>query len=107
MRIGLSETAAREDKIPLVTGRQSYADHGKGMIAGSRHGFVKVMVDPETGRLLGAAGIGPDVVETSHLLQAAIELRLSTAEYLAIPHYHPTLAEAWSRAVEDAEAQRK
>jgi pyruvate/2-oxoglutarate dehydrogenase complex dihydrolipoamide dehydrogenase (E3) component len=107
VRIGLSETAAREDKIPLITGRQSYADHGKGMIAGSSHGFVKVMADPETGRLLGAAGIGPDVVETSHLLQAAIELRLSTTEYLAIPHYHPTLAEAWSRAVEDAEAQRK
>jgi pyruvate/2-oxoglutarate dehydrogenase complex dihydrolipoamide dehydrogenase (E3) component len=107
VHIGLSETGAKEDETPLVIGRQSYADHGKGMIAGSRHGFVKVMVDPETGRLLGAAGIGPDVVETSHLLQAAIELRLSAAEYLAIPHYHPTLAEAWSRAVEDAERRRK
>ena len=106
VQIGLSETAAKEDKTPVVLGRQSYADHGKGMIAGSRHGFVKVVVDRETGRLLGATGIGPDVVETSHLLQAAIELRLSAAEYLAIPHYHPTLAEAWSRAVEDAEARR-
>jgi pyruvate/2-oxoglutarate dehydrogenase complex dihydrolipoamide dehydrogenase (E3) component len=107
VQIGLSETAAMEEGIPTVTGRQSYADHGKGMIAGSRHGFVKVMADPETGRLLGAAGLGPAVVETSHLLQAAIELRLSAAEYLAIPHYHPTLAEAWSRAVEDVEARRK
>ncbi len=106
-RIGLSETDARDRKIPVVVGRQSYADHGKGMIAGSRHGFVKVLADPASGRLLGAAGVGPEVVETAHLLQAAIALRLSAAEYLAIPHYHPTFAEAWSRAVEDVEARRK
>jgi pyruvate/2-oxoglutarate dehydrogenase complex dihydrolipoamide dehydrogenase (E3) component len=107
VQIGLSEIRAKDDKIPVITGLQNYADHGKGMIAGSRHGFVKVLADPETGRLLGAAGVGPDVVETGQLLEAAIEQRLTTAEYLAIPHYHPTLAEAWSRAVEDAEAQRK
>ena len=51
--------------------------------------------------------MGPQVVETSHLLQAAIELQLSAAAYLAIPHYHPTLAEAWSRAVEEIESQRQ
>jgi len=105
--IGLSETKAREEKIPVLVGRQSYADHGKGMISGARHGFVKVLADPESGRLLGAAAVGPEVVETSHLLQAAIELQLSAAAYLAIPHYHPTLAEAWSRAVEHIEAQRQ
>ena len=104
--IGLSETAAREEGIPVLVGRQSYADHGKGMITGARHGFVKVLADPESGRLLGAAAVGPEVVETSHLLQAAIELQLTAAGYLAIPHYHPTLAEAWSRAVEAIEAQR-
>ncbi|MCW1913144.1 NAD(P)/FAD-dependent oxidoreductase [Luteolibacter sp. GHJ8] len=102
VQIGLSETAAKEDGIEVIVGRQTYADHGKGMIAGSRHGFVKVLADPASGRLLGAAGIGPDVVETGHLLQAAIEQQLTLSDYLRIPHYHPTLAEAWSRAVEDA-----
>ncbi len=106
VRIGLTETAAREEQIPVLVGRQSYADHGKGMIVGSRHGFVKVLADPETGRLLGATAVGPLVTETAHLLQAAIELQLTAAAYLAIPHYHPTLAEAWSRAVEEIEKQR-
>ncbi|WP_052573465.1 NAD(P)/FAD-dependent oxidoreductase [Haloferula sp. BvORR071] len=106
VRIGLSETQAKEEQIPVLVGRQSYADHGKGMISGARHGFVKVLADPESGRLLGAAGLGPEVVETAHLLQMAIELRMSAADYLAIPHYHPTLAEAWLRAVEAIEAQR-
>ncbi|WP_367870368.1 NAD(P)/FAD-dependent oxidoreductase [Luteolibacter sp. Populi] len=106
VRIGLSETQAAEENVPILVARQSYVDHGKGAITGSRHGFVKVLADPETGRLLGAAAVGPEVVETAHLLQAAIELQLSAAAYLAIPHYHPTLAEAWSRAVEGIEAQR-
>lgn len=105
--IGLSEIKAKEEEIPVLVGRQSYADHGKGMITGARHGFVKVLADSESGRLLGAAAVGPEVVETSHLLQAAIELQLTAEAYLAIPHYHPTLAEAWSRAVEEIEAQRQ
>ncbi len=106
VQVGLSESAATGEGIPVIVGRQTYADHGKGMISGSRHGFVKVLADPQTGVLLGAAAAGPEVVETSHLLQAAIELRLTAAAYLAIPHYHPTLAEAWFRAVEEIEAQR-
>ena len=106
VQIGLSAKDAEEKGIPLLSGRYDYADHGKGLIAGARCGFVKVLADPETGRLLGAAAVGPEVVETAHILQAAIELRLTAAEYLAIPHYHPTLTEAWSRAVEEVAAQK-
>ncbi|HUF61386.1 MAG TPA: NAD(P)/FAD-dependent oxidoreductase [Verrucomicrobiales bacterium] len=107
VQVGLSESAAKAEQIPVIVGRQSYADHGKGAIAGSRHGFVKVLADPPSGRLLGAAAVGPQVVETSHLVQAAIGLRLTASDYLAIPHYHPTFTEAWSRAVEEIEAQRR
>jgi pyruvate/2-oxoglutarate dehydrogenase complex dihydrolipoamide dehydrogenase (E3) component len=105
VRIGLSEESAKADGIEVLVGRQSYKDHGKGMIAGSRHGFVKVLAERSNERLLGAAGVGPLVAETGHLLQAAIERQLTLSEYLAIPHYHPTLAEAWLRAVEDAKRQ--
>lgn len=104
VQVGLPECEAPERGIAVVVGRQDIADHGKGMIAGARHGFVKVLVDRSNGRILGAAGVGPQVVETAHLLQAAIELGLTTSQYLAIPHYHPTFAEAWSRAVEEAAA---
>lgn len=100
VEIGLSESRAKEKGIPIISARQDYADHGKGIIVGCRRGFVKVIAGADSGRLLGACGAGPLVVETSHVLQAAIELGLTAAEYLAIPHYHPTLAEAWSRAVE-------
>jgi len=106
VQIGLSESAAKETGINFLSARQDYSSQGKGKIAGSRHGFVKVLADPATGRLLGASGVGPQVVETSHLLQTAIELGLSASAFLGIPRYHPTLAEAWSRAVEGIEAKR-
>ena len=99
--IGLDEKEALEKGIPIQIGKTDYQDHGKGMIAGSRHGFLKVIASAKDGRLLGAVGLGPEVAETGHLLQHAIEQGLTVAEYLALPHYHPTFAEAWSRAVED------
>lgn len=101
VEIGLSESDAEQKGMPVLSGRQDYADQGKGIIVGSRRGFVKILADANTGQLLGATAAGPLVVETSHLLQEAIELKLTVADYLAIPHYHPTLAEAWSRAAED------
>ena len=105
--IGLSEKEALEKGIPIQIGKADYQDHGKGMIAGSRHGFLKIIASATDGRLLGAVGLGPEVAETGHLLQHAIEQGLTVAEYLTLPNYHPTFAEAWSRAVEDIyEAQR-
>jgi pyruvate/2-oxoglutarate dehydrogenase complex dihydrolipoamide dehydrogenase (E3) component len=104
VQIGMSEQEVEEKNIAIAQGRQEYAEHGKGMIAGARHGFVKVLIERGSGRILGASGVGPQVVETAHLMQAAIELKLTAAQYLAIPHYHPTFAEAWSRAVENAAA---
>ncbi len=105
VEIGLSERAAAEDGIAVLTGKQDYADHGKGMIAGCRRGFVKVVAEAKTGRLIGACGCGPLVAETGHLLQEAIRLGVDARDYLDLPHYHPTFAEAWHRAVEDVAAK--
>ncbi|MFT4175741.1 MAG: NAD(P)/FAD-dependent oxidoreductase [Luteolibacter sp.] len=103
VEIGISENKAREKGLRVRIGKEHYNDHGKGMIAGSKHGFVKVIAD-ENDRLIGAVAVGPEVVETSHLLQFAIAQKMTAAEYLSLPHYHPTFAEAWSRAVKNLPA---
>ncbi len=100
VQIGHTESVLRENGIETVSGRCEYADHGKGMITGARHGFVKLIAERETGKLLGAAGVGPLVLETAHAVSTAIHAGLTAAEYAALPHYHPTLVEAWSRAAE-------
>jgi pyruvate/2-oxoglutarate dehydrogenase complex dihydrolipoamide dehydrogenase (E3) component len=102
VQVGLSQEEAEERGLETVQGRQDLADHGKGMIAGERYGFVKVILDRRSGRILGASGVGPQVVESGHLLEAAIERGLTATEYLEVPNYHPTFVEAWSRAVEKA-----
>ena len=105
VQIGLSLQEAAAQGRPVLSAKADYADHGKGMIAGCRRGFVKIIADAADGRLLGASGAGPQVAETGHLLQEAIELGLTAPGYLAIPHYHPTFAEAWSRAAEGIVSQ--
>jgi dihydrolipoamide dehydrogenase len=102
VQVGLSQEEAEERGLETIQGRQDLADHGKGMIAGERYGFVKVILDRRSGRILGASGVGPQVVESGHLLEAAIERGLTATEYLEVPNYHPTFVEAWSRAVEKA-----
>jgi pyruvate/2-oxoglutarate dehydrogenase complex dihydrolipoamide dehydrogenase (E3) component len=105
VEIGLSEKRAQEKGIAILSASQSYTDHGKGQIVGCRHGFVKIIAEADSGRVVGACAAGPIVVETAHLLQAVIELGLTVSEYAAIPHYHPTLAEAWSRVAAELAAK--
>lgn len=99
--VGIDGNTAEERGLDPVCGKQDYADHGKGLIAGVKHGFVKVVAAGADGRLIGATAVGPQVAESGHLPAFAIERGLSVSDYLALPHYHPTFAEAWSRAVEE------
>lgn len=105
LRIGVDVKTAAEKGLDPVCGRADYADHGKGRIVGSGHGFVKIVASRGDRRLIGATAVGPLVAETGHLPAFAIAAGLRVSDYLKLPHYHPTLAEAWSRAVEQVRAQ--
>ena len=66
---------------------------------GETAGFIKVVVDAETDRLLGAAVLANDGAELVHIY---IDLMNAGAPYQAIRdavHIHPTLAEAVQSAV--------
>lgn len=102
VEIGITQKKAKELGLAVVVGKTHYNDQGKGMISGSRHGFVKVVADAASHQIIGAVAIGPEVIETSQTMVEAISLELTLEEYLKIPHYHPTLVEAWSSAAEAA-----
>ena len=102
VEMGMGEKEASKKGIKVLTGRINYNDQGKGMIAGSQHGFVKVIADAESHRIIGAAAAGPEVLETSHVIQIAISRGMTLEEYASVPHYHPTLVEAWASAAEEA-----
>jgi len=90
--IGLTEREARKIEPGVRVAKHPFADHGKSMIRGETHGFVKLIAAGETCRILGAACVGP---EASELIRA-------TARDLArVPHYHPTLSEIWTYTAEE------
>jgi pyruvate/2-oxoglutarate dehydrogenase complex dihydrolipoamide dehydrogenase (E3) component len=98
--VGLTEQAARERGIPVLTASHPFNDHGKSLIMEALDGFVKLLADPRTGEILGGACVGPAGGELIHEIIAAMAKRMTVAELAAMPHYHPTLAEIWTYPAE-------
>ncbi|MBX3732738.1 MAG: NAD(P)/FAD-dependent oxidoreductase [Verrucomicrobiae bacterium] len=102
--VGLGEAAAREAGEDLLVATYPFNDHGKSMILGARHGFVKLIARRRTGELLGGACVGPQGGELIHEVMVALAARMSAGALAALPHYHPTLAEIWTYPAEQIAA---
>ena len=103
--VGWGEEAARQAGEDVLSARYPFNDHGKSMILGSRHGFVKLLARRRTGELLGGACVGPEAGELIHEVTVALARRMTTGEFAALPHYHPTLAEIWTYPAEEIAEQ--
>ncbi|MBM3275513.1 MAG: NAD(P)/FAD-dependent oxidoreductase, partial [Candidatus Sericytochromatia bacterium] len=106
-RVGLTEKEARAAGRDVLVGKYPFADHGKAMCLGRTAGFVKLVADRATGEILGAAVLGPEGGELLHEMVVAMHFRATAAEFLKIPHVHPTLAEILTYPAEDIEDQRQ
>lgn len=103
--VGASEKELRAAGVAYVTGRYDFAEHGKAQVLGKTQGFVKMMADPEDGRILGAAVIGPQGSELIHEIIVAMNYNATVDQFMRIPHLHPTLAEIWTYPAETCAAQ--
>ncbi len=99
--VGMSELAAAEQGRAVQVASYPFNDHGKSMVKGETAGFVKLIADYATGELLGGAVVGPEAVELIHEIVVALHFRCSAADFVRIPHYHPTLSEIWTYPAED------
>jgi pyruvate/2-oxoglutarate dehydrogenase complex dihydrolipoamide dehydrogenase (E3) component len=102
---GAGEKALKRAGRAYVSGRYDFAEHGKAMCLNKTHGFVKMMADPHTGEILGAAIIGPQASELIHEVIVAMNYHATVNEFMRIPHLHPTLAEIWTYPAEECAAQ--
>lgn len=105
-RVGLSEREAKARNIPYVVGTYPFNDQGKALVANLTKGHVKVLAHAETGEIIGAAVVGAEGADLIHELIVAMHFRATCAQFLTIPHLHPTLSEIWLDAVEECETQR-
>ncbi len=100
--VGLTEKQATEKGIELKVGRFQFTASGKAAAAGERDGFVKLLFDAATDKLIGAHFVGMNVTEMIAEPTVAKALGV-TAEVLAHTiHPHPTMNEAVMEAAEAA-----
>jgi pyruvate/2-oxoglutarate dehydrogenase complex dihydrolipoamide dehydrogenase (E3) component len=99
-QVGLSEREAQSRGIDYRSESYPFNDHGKSMILGAQEGFVKVLAHPVTGEVIGAACVGPQAGELIHEPTVVMAARMTAAQWAAVPHYHPTLAEIWTYPAE-------
>lgn len=103
--VGAGEKDLRAAGTRYVVGRYDFAEHGKAQTLGKTKGFVKMMADPEDGRILGATVIGPQASELIHEVIVAMTYGANVVDFMRIPHLHPTLAEIWTYPAEMCAAQ--
>jgi pyruvate/2-oxoglutarate dehydrogenase complex dihydrolipoamide dehydrogenase (E3) component len=103
--VGMTERELGRIGRSYVLGRYEFAEHGKSMTLGRTQGFVKMMACPDTGKILGAAVIGPYGSELIHEMIVAMNYGSTVQEFMRIPHLHPTLSEIWTYAAEECAMQ--
>jgi dihydrolipoamide dehydrogenase len=91
--------------VAHVTGSVSFEDQGRARVMLRHKGLLHVYAEPETGRFLGAEMIGPDAEHIGHLLAWALQMRLTVAQMLEMPFYHPVVQEGLRTALRDAQAR--
>lgn len=103
--VGLTEKRATKLRIPHLVASHPFSDHGKSIIMDATDGHAKLLADPRSGEILGAACVGPLGGELIHELVVAMSKRMTVQELAVLPHYHPTLAEIWTYPAEELAEQ--
>ncbi|MBI2959118.1 MAG: dihydrolipoyl dehydrogenase [Betaproteobacteria bacterium] len=100
--VGFTEKAAMEAGRQVRIGRFPFIGNGKAIALGDTGGLIKTVFDAETGGLLGAHMIGPEVTEMIQGYGIARTLESTEAELMRTVFPHPTLSEAMHESVLNA-----
>jgi pyruvate/2-oxoglutarate dehydrogenase complex dihydrolipoamide dehydrogenase (E3) component len=92
-RVGMTETEVRATGRPALVGVMPMSRVGRARERGETQGFMKVLVDAQTERILGAALLGIEGDEVVHLLLDAMAADVSYKVIQRAMHIHPTVSE--------------
>ncbi|MBR7060053.1 MAG: dihydrolipoyl dehydrogenase [Neisseriaceae bacterium] len=91
--VGKTEEQLKSAGIEYRKGQSTFAANGRALGLGQAKGFVKMLVDDKTDRILGVHMIGPMVSELISEAVVAMEFSASGEDIARIIHAHPTLSE--------------
>ncbi len=97
---GLTETEARAAKRKVKTAKLPWRGVGRTLTLGREDGITKLIVDPETDRVLGVAVAGPGAGELIAEGVLAMEMAAVASDLRGAIHPHPTLSETIYEAAE-------
>ncbi|HVC39660.1 MAG TPA: dihydrolipoyl dehydrogenase [Candidatus Dormibacteraeota bacterium] len=100
---GLTEEQAKEQGHQVRIGKFPFSASGKAIAMGDTVGFIKTVVDAETGRLLGTHAIGAEVTELLPEMVMAAWAGVRAEQFEALVHAHPTLSESLKESALAAE----
>jgi dihydrolipoamide dehydrogenase len=97
---GLTEAQALREGRAVKVAKFQWAASGRAATLGRSDGLTKLVVDPGSGRLLGAGIVGPGAGELIAEVTLAIEAALLAEDLALTIHAHPTLSESVMEAAE-------
>ncbi len=100
--IGLTEREAKEKNCAIRVGRFGFMANGRAKTAGESDGFVKILTDAATDKVLGAAIIGPRASDLIAEIAAVMAFGGAGEDIARLCHAHPTFSEAVKEAALDA-----
>ena len=99
--VGLTGRECTAQNLDFISAKYSFADHGKSMVRGATEGFVKLIAERTTRRIIGGACVGPEASELIHEIVVAMRFGATAGQLATTPHYHPTLSEIWTYPAEE------
>ncbi len=97
---GLTETEAKQQGQKVKIAKFPWAASGCAATLGRSEGLTKLIIDPETERILGAGIVGPDAGKLISEAVLAIEMGALASDVALTIHPHPTLSETLMEAAE-------
>lgn len=92
--VGKTEEALKQEGRAYKVGKFSFMGNGRAKAVFQSEGFVKLIVDAGTDRILGCHIIGPSAGELIHEICVAMEFGASAQDIALTCHAHPTFSEA-------------
>ena len=99
---GQSHAEITASGAAFVVGELDWSHQGRARIASQHRGLLRIYASRTAGSLLGAEMIGPQSEHLAHLLAWCIQMKLSVAQILEFPFYHPVFEEGVRTALRHA-----
>lgn len=97
--VGLTQDEAKTKGIPVITKKYPMSANGKSLLSGQERGFIKVIADRDTHRILGAQMMCARATDMISEFGTAIVNGLTLEQMAAVIRPHPTFSEGISEAV--------